>query len=59
MSAWRRQRRLSDKEAGRMNTSTQSIDEYIRGFAPDVRARLEQLRAAIARNAPQATEKMS
>lgn len=41
-----------------MATAT-SVDAYIAGFTPDVRARLEQMRQAIARLAPQATETIS
>jgi uncharacterized protein YdhG (YjbR/CyaY superfamily) len=36
-----------------------SIDEYVAGFAPDVRARLEKVRATIRKAAPQATETIS
>jgi uncharacterized protein YdhG (YjbR/CyaY superfamily) len=37
----------------------ETIDEYIAAFEGDVRARLEQLRAAIRQAAPQATERIS
>ncbi len=33
-----------------------TVEEYIAGFAPDVRTRLEKVRAAIRKAAPQATE---
>ena len=33
-----------------------SVDEYIAGFAPEVRARMEQVRAAIRQAAPHAEE---
>lgn len=36
-----------------------SIDEYIEGFPPDVRIKLETLRATIKRAAPMAKEKIS
>ena len=36
-----------------------SIDQYIAGFPPEVQAKLRELRAVIARNAPLATEKIS
>lgn len=36
-----------------------TIDAYIAGFPPDVRARLEAIRQAVRRIAPAATEKIS
>jgi uncharacterized protein YdhG (YjbR/CyaY superfamily) len=36
--------------------STQTIDEYIAGFPPDVRARLESIRAVILEVAPDSVE---
>lgn len=36
-----------------------SIDEYINNFSPEIRRKLEDLRAEIIRNAPDATEKIS
>jgi uncharacterized protein YdhG (YjbR/CyaY superfamily) len=44
------------KEAG---AAPGSIDEYIAGFAPDARKRLEQMRATIRAAAPDATETIS
>jgi uncharacterized protein YdhG (YjbR/CyaY superfamily) len=35
------------------------VDEYIAGFPPEVRVRLEKVRAAIRKAAPQATESIS
>lgn len=40
-------------------TSPATIDEYIAGFPPDIRAILQQIRATIQAAAPEATEKIS
>jgi uncharacterized protein YdhG (YjbR/CyaY superfamily) len=36
-----------------------TIDEYIDGFPPDVRAKLAQMRSTIRKSAPEATEKIA
>lgn len=41
------------------NAPPQSIDEYIAGFPPDIRAILEKIRATIRKAAPKAEEKIS
>jgi uncharacterized protein YdhG (YjbR/CyaY superfamily) len=41
------------------DTAVPTIDDYIRGFPPRVRAILSELRSTIRRAAPQATEKIS
>ncbi len=42
-----------------MPDPTSPIDEYIAGFAPEVRERLERVRAIIAQTAPDAVETIS
>ena len=37
------------------NAKVSTIDEYIDGFPPDVKARLEEMRSTIHRAAPKAT----
>lgn len=41
------------------NSKVSTIDEYIDGFPPDVKARLRKLRSTIHRAAPKATEKIA
>ncbi len=40
------------------DTAVTTIDEYIRGFPPDVQAKLSELRAIVRQHAPDATEKI-
>jgi uncharacterized protein YdhG (YjbR/CyaY superfamily) len=42
-----------------VNVNFKNIDEYIAGFPPDVRARLQQVRQTIHKAAPEATERIS
>lgn len=41
------------------SSAASTIDEYLRDFPPDVRARLAQLRDTIRQAAPNATERIS